>query len=62
MEISNYLKKAAEELLNAETLMQLPAQLAGTEFYLAAAEDESILAHGSIKDAGGTEYKIGTKK
>jgi hypothetical protein len=62
MQISNYIKKAAEEALKQDNLA-LPMQLAGTQdFYLAAKDDESILAHDAIKDASGVEYKIGTKK
>jgi hypothetical protein len=62
MQIENYLKEAAEKLLNAESAVQLPAQLEDGAFYLASAEDETILAHAAIKDAQGVEYKIGTKK
>lgn len=62
MELTNYIKKAAEDLLKQETIVQFPARLAETDFFLATASDETILAHGTIKDEGGAEYKIGTKK
>jgi hypothetical protein len=62
MEITNYIKDAAEEILNSGIVAALPAQLAGTQFYLASAEDTTILAHGAIKGPDGTEYKIGTKQ
>jgi predicted regulator of Ras-like GTPase activity (Roadblock/LC7/MglB family) len=62
MEIANYIKEKAQEMLEQGTMVQLPAQIADGQIYLASAEDESILAHGTIKGADGTEYKLGTKK
>lgn len=62
MEIANYIKEAAKQLLEQTEVVQLPAKLAGTEFYLAHAHDETILAHGAITAKDGAEYKIGTKR
>lgn len=62
MELANYIKKAAENMLKFDTVLALPAKIAETDFYLASAIDETILAHGTIKNADGVEYKIGTKK
>lgn len=62
MEIANYIKEAAKQLLEQTEVVQLPAKLAGTEFYLTHAYDETILAHGAITAKDGTEYKIGTKR
>ena len=60
MEISRYLIKAAEDHLKADGAMKLPAQLAGTDFYLASKEDDTVIAHGVIAHKG-IEYKIGIK-
>lgn len=61
MEIAQYLIEAAEKLLQYEGDKSLPQKLVNTEFYLAKADDDSIMAFGVIrfKEA---EYKIGTKK
>lgn len=62
MELAQYIQKAAEEILKYNTVKELPAQLAETDFYLASADDQTILAHATIKDVSGVEYKIGTRK
>lgn len=61
MEIAQYLTEAAEKLLKYEGSNSLPKKLTDTEFYLAKADDDSIMAFGVINFEG-VEYKIGTKK
>ncbi len=61
MEIAQYLINAAEKLLKYEGDESLPQELSGTEFFLAKADDDSIMAFGVIKWKE-VEYKIGTKK
>lgn len=61
MEIAQYLTDAAEKLLQYEGDKSLPQKLAGTEFFLTKADDDSVMAFGVIAFKG-VEYKIGTKK
>ncbi|MCF7843281.1 hypothetical protein K9M47_00100 [Candidatus Gracilibacteria bacterium] len=61
MKIAQYLIEAAEKLLRYEGNKNLPQKLADTEFYLAKADDDSIMAFGVIKFEE-VEYRIGTKK
>lgn len=60
MEIAKNIKDQAEEMLKQGA--RLPAQIGEGQFYLSRYNDDAILAHAVIKDAAGTEYKIGTKK
>ena len=61
MEIASYLVKAAENHLATEGATKLPTHLAGTAFCLTFIDDSSVVAHGSVRDAG-VEYKIGMKR
>lgn len=60
VEIVSYIVKAAENHLKTEGATKLPAQLAGTDFFLAFSDDASVLAHASVSHEG-VEYKIGVK-
>ncbi|MDB5260085.1 MAG: hypothetical protein JWN37_316 [Candidatus Nomurabacteria bacterium] len=61
MEIARYIQEAAENALKFDTVLKLPLRLAETDFYLAEANDQDILAHSSIQH-GDKEYKIGTRR
>jgi hypothetical protein len=59
MELSLSLVKKAEVLLRASHDIVTPQQLSPGPFYLARAEDRSVLAHGVVLH-NGVEYKVGT--
>lgn len=59
MELALSLVKKAEVLLHASLDLATPQNLAPGPFYLARAEDRSVLAHGVVFH-NGVEYKVGT--
>ncbi|HCC06010.1 TPA: hypothetical protein DEP94_01450 [Candidatus Nomurabacteria bacterium] len=59
MKIAQYIISLALEALNQGR--PLPASLGETEFFVAEAGDENIIAHDAITHDG-KEYKIGTHK
>lgn len=61
MELTKNLIDNAEKTLRFEGASDLPKQIGQTPFYVADAENGTILAHGVI-EYDGKEYKIGTKK
>lgn len=61
MEIAENIQKAANDYLKFQASYSFPYQLAGTQFYLAEANDLTIMAFGVAKH-NDVEYKIGTKK
>lgn len=61
MELAPYLLKAANDILREQGVEGLPKQLAGSPFWLATAQDKSVIAFGAI-EVDGHVYKIGTKR
>ena len=61
MELNKNLIGKAESTLRFEGFSGLPKQIDNTPFYIAEAEDSTILAHGMVEHEG-KEYKIGTQK
>lgn len=61
MELNKNLIEKAEEILRFEGVSGLPKQIGNTPFYIAEAEDATILAHGMVEHED-KEYKIGTQK
>lgn len=59
MLVAQYIKNLAAEALQQGR--PLPASLGETQFFVAEAEDTTILAHDAIVHQG-KEYKIGTFK
>ena len=56
-----YLLKAANDILREPAVEGLPKQLAASGFWLAMAQDKSVMAFGAI-EFDGHVYKIGTKR
>jgi hypothetical protein len=61
VELAPYLLKAANDILCEQGIDGLPKQLAGSPFWLAAAQDKSVMAFGAL-EFDGHVYKIGTKR
>lgn len=61
MELAPYLLEAAKDILCEEGVEGLPKQLAGSPFWLATAQDKSVMAFGGIEFEGRAS-KIGTKR
>ncbi len=61
MILTQNLIKKTEDILRFEGVSGLPKQIGETPYYVADADDKTILAHGAIKFEK-KEYKIGTKK
>lgn len=55
MEIARYLIVEAKSFLERED--SLPQKLSGTDFYLAKADDRTVMAFGAVS-FDGAEYKI----
>ena len=60
MELAPYLLKTAKDILHEQGVEGLPKQHAGSPFWLATAQDKSVMAFGAI-EFDGRVYKIGTK-
>ena len=58
MELAPYIKREAEAVLLHEGTSGLPKRLADTDFFVTAAHDGTIVAHGSVFHEG-LEYKVG---
>ena len=61
MELAPYLLKAANDILREQDVEGLPKQLAASGFWLATAQDKSVMAFGAI-EFDGHVHKIGTKR
>ena len=61
MELNKNLTEKALSTLRFEGDSVLPKQIGDTPFFIAEADDATILAHGAVEHEG-MEYKIGTKK
>lgn len=58
MEVAKYLIDEAKLLLQRDGAARLPQRLCGTAFFVARADDGTVLAHGVVLFEG-AEYKLG---
>lgn len=59
MELAKSLTEGATAYLREHGVSLLPHKIGGAPFYVAATDDQTILAHGVVR-FNGVEYKIGT--